>query len=249
MAFHCENQLDTAAVYDRMAAAYAARSANGPYSALYERPALQSLLPPLAGKHLLDVGCGAGPLLAWALDQGAGVTGIDICAGLIALARRALGPRAALHVHDAAQPLDFLADGSVDVVTAELSLHYLADWVGPLREFRRILSRDGIVVFSTHHPALDWRLADTLNYHATQIIVETWDFGGTTYQVRFYRRPLAAMFEAFAAAHFVVDRLCEPAPGDFVRANHPEMGARLAHRPWFLFFRLRQDTAAPGSVA
>jgi hypothetical protein len=57
------------------------------------------------------------------------------------------------------------------------------------------------------------------------------------------------MFDAFTAAQFIVDRLCEPAPGDFVRADHPEMGARLAHHPWFLFFRLRQDNAAAGSAA
>jgi hypothetical protein len=45
-------------------------------------------------------------------------------------------------------------------------LHYLADWVGPLTEFHRVLAPHGAVVFSTHHPAMDWQLHSPEDYFA-----------------------------------------------------------------------------------
>ena len=44
-----------------MAADYVAHVENNPYTALYEAPGLDALLPPVAGLRVLDAGCGGGP--------------------------------------------------------------------------------------------------------------------------------------------------------------------------------------------
>jgi predicted TPR repeat methyltransferase len=45
----------------------------------------------VAGRRILDAGCGSGPLFAALRDRGAIVTGIDKSAGMLELAWRRLG--------------------------------------------------------------------------------------------------------------------------------------------------------------
>lgn len=52
----------------------------------------------VAGRRILDAGCGSGPLSAALRDRGAVVTGIDASAGMLALARRRLGADVARRV-------------------------------------------------------------------------------------------------------------------------------------------------------
>ena len=230
--------------YDDRAAAYARKSDTSPYNALYDRPAVISLLPDVAGKHVFDAGCGGGPLSAWLLEQGAHVTGCDKSAGLIAYARERLGDGVTLHVHDLSKPLHFLADGGQDVVVASLVMHYLADWEAVLGEFHRVLKPDGLVVFSTHHPVVDWRLFERPDYFAQELLDDEWMVGGEPFNVQFYRRPLTAMFAAFRAAGFVVGELLEPRPVPEMAELYPDTYTKLTTQPWFICFRLRKNDTA-----
>ena len=87
--------------YDSFAEAYSAENENSLVNAYYERPAMLALAGEVAGRRILDAGCGSGPLSAALRDGGAVVTGIDASAGMLALARRRLGDDVALHVVDA----------------------------------------------------------------------------------------------------------------------------------------------------
>lgn len=46
--------------YENFAVHYAARRDTKAHNAYYEQPAMLSLLPPVAGKRILDAGCGPG---------------------------------------------------------------------------------------------------------------------------------------------------------------------------------------------
>lgn len=113
--------------YDSFAESYSALSETSLLNAYYERPAMLSLAGDVAGRRILDAGCGSGPLFAALRDRGALVTGLDSSARMVELARRRLGADAALHVADLGNPLPF-ADGAFDDVLASLVLHYLKDW-------------------------------------------------------------------------------------------------------------------------
>ena len=93
---------------------------------------------------------------------------------------------------------------------ASLVLHYVPDWEAVLVEFRRVLNSEGTVVFSVHHPAMDWQLHAPDDYFAVRQVTET---GKRIGAVRGHasRRPLTAMCQAIASAGFVIERLVEPA--------------------------------------
>jgi ubiquinone/menaquinone biosynthesis C-methylase UbiE len=223
-----------------MAEAYAKRNETNVYNAYYERPATISLLGDVQGKSVLDVGCGAGTLTTWLVEQGAQVMGFDVSAKLLAIAQRRLGERADLRVADLAQPLDFVATASQDIAVASLVLHYLADWDAPLRELHRVIIAGGFFVFSTHHPAMIWKLHTLSDYFQQILIEEAWNMGEFQQTVRFYHQSLTAMFAAFQRTGWVVDTLLEAKPipaGEAVSAQDYQY---LTTNPHFLHFRLKK---------
>src|SRR5215469_9026444 len=77
--------------YDSFAEAYAASNESNLINAYYERPAMLDLAGDVAGRRILDAGCGSGPLFAALRGRGAIVTGIDKSTGMLEQARRRLG--------------------------------------------------------------------------------------------------------------------------------------------------------------
>src|ERR1700761_5670697 len=140
-----------AEAYDSFAEAYSADSEASLQNGYYARPATLTLAGDVAGRRILDAGCGSGPILAALRERGATVTGLDSSAGMLELARRRLGPDADLQVADLSRPLPY-PDGAFDDVIAALVLHYLEDWKAPLAELRRVLKPGGRLIVAVDHP-------------------------------------------------------------------------------------------------
>ena len=81
----------TAAEYDGFAEAYSAQNDSGFFNAHYARPEMLRLAGDVSGRRVLDAGCGSGPLSAALLDRGAVVTGFDVSAAMVELARLEAG--------------------------------------------------------------------------------------------------------------------------------------------------------------
>lgn len=226
----------TGSSYDAIAGKYAQSVDTRPWNAYYERPAVLSLLPPLAGAKVLDAGCGSGWYAERLLERGALVTAFDFNREFVAITQARVGDRAKVLQGDLTRPLDFAADGEFDVVVCSLVLHYLQDWLPALREFQRVLKPDGVLVFSTHHPFNDWKLFNRDDYFAVELLEDEWDIG----KVRFYRRPLTVISHDLDAAGFWIERLLEPQPTEDFRRVNPEGYECLSKNPWFLVIRARK---------
>ena len=200
--------------YDSFAEAYAASNESNLINAYYERPAMLDLAGDVAGRRILDAGCGSDPLFAALRGRGAIVTGIDKSTGMLEQARRRLGGDADLQVAELGSPLPF-PDGTFDDVTASLVLHYLEDWGPALAELRRVLRPGGRLIASVDHPfaiTLMHREADReADYFATTNLTAEWTADGQTALLRFWHRPLHAMTDAFTAAGFRITTISEPA--------------------------------------
>jgi ubiquinone/menaquinone biosynthesis C-methylase UbiE len=226
--------------YDRMGDAYADDSDTDPVKVGYERPAMLAMSGDVRGKRVLDVGCAAGALSRALVARGANVVGLDLNETLIECARGRSSGEVQFHVADISQPMPFLESESFDLVTASLMLHYLDDWSTPLREFRRVLKQDGALLVSTHHPMQDVNISNPPTpYFEKRVLTDIWHKGGRDFEVRFHRRPLSAIVDALADAGFVIERMPEPRPDPAAFADEPELYARLAEGPFFLFIRAR----------
>ncbi|MGW7435341.1 class I SAM-dependent methyltransferase [Streptomyces sp. NPDC054849] len=233
--------------YDCFAEAYSAQNENNLVNAYYARPAILALAGDVAGRRILDAGCGSGPLTAALRDRGAVVTGIDVSAGMLALARRRLGDDVALHVVDLCDRLPF-DDGAFDDVVASLVLHYLEDWGPTLAEMRRVLRPGGRLMASVDHPFVAYAISDPVpDYFATTSYTFDWTFNGQSAPMRFWRRPLHAMIDAFTTAGFRLSVIGEPQPDPAARELFPDGFHDISTKPNFLFFVVEVPPSAGGS--
>ena len=149
-----QNIYDTAAFfagYSRLS-----RSVHG-LDGAPEWPAIQTMLPDLAGKHVVDLGCGFGWFARWARTQGAArVLGLDLSENMLARARadtdRAFGDDPAVTFVKA--DLDDLAlpAGSFDLAYSSLAFHYVEDFGRLARRIFDALAPAGRLVFTIEHP-------------------------------------------------------------------------------------------------
>ena len=233
--------------YDSFAEAYTVDNENSLANAYYERPAMLALAGDVAGRRILDAGCGSGPLSAALRDRGAVVTGIDASAEMLALARRRLGDDITLHVGDLRGRLPF-DDGAFDDVIASLVLHYLQDWGPTLAELRRVLRPGGRLIASVDHPFVAYTIqAPRPDYFASTSYSFDWTVNGQSVPMTFWRKPMHAMTDAFTTAGFRLAAIREPQPDPAARELFPNDFHRLSTEPCFLFFVVEVPPSATDS--
>ncbi|WP_018349854.1 class I SAM-dependent methyltransferase [Longispora albida] len=119
------------------------------------------LLGPVAGRRILEIGCGAASSARWLLSRGAEVIASDLSAGMLRHART-INVRTGLDVPLAfadAEALPF-ASGAFDIVfTAFGAVPFVADSGLVMREAARVLRPGGRWVFSVTHP-MRWIFPD-----------------------------------------------------------------------------------------
>jgi len=127
----------------------------------YTRPVLRKrfnkeyrfrVLGPLAGKALLDVGCGDGQNSVMLARMGARVTGIDVSPGAIEVARRRAEVNGvADRVRFLCAPVELAAlpDREFDIVWGEGILHHVLDDLDRvLTRLARCAKPEGVLIFS-----------------------------------------------------------------------------------------------------
>lgn len=119
------------------------------------------LLGPVAGRRILEVGCGAASCARWLKTQGAQVIATDLSAGMLRHAAAA-AQRSGIHVPLAfadAEALPF-ANETFDIAfTAFGAVPFVADSGLVMREVARVLRPGGRWVFSVTHP-MRWIFPD-----------------------------------------------------------------------------------------
>jgi len=186
-----------------------------------EWPVLRSLLPSVAGRRVVDLGCGFGWFARWAAGAGAAsVLGLDLSTNMLDRARAdtpGSGP-----VTYAQVDLDelVLERGAFDLAYSSLTLHYLADLPRFLGVVHDGLAPGGAFVFSAEHPIL------TAPSHPDFVDGPTgrvWPLDGYLDEgpfttdwlaegVRKQHRTIATYVNDLVAAGFTVDRLEEWSP-------------------------------------
>jgi SAM-dependent methyltransferase len=176
------------------------------------------LLGDVAGKRVLEVGCGAASAARWLATQGARVVALDLSAGMLRHARaeaEATGVRVPLLQADAMRlPI---ADNAVDLAfTAFGAVPFVDDSAAVMREVFRVLRPGGRWVFAVTHP-MRWIFLDDPgegglvaihSYFDRRPYVEYDEHGTATYVE--HHRTLGDRVRELVGAGFVLDDIIEP---------------------------------------
>lgn len=202
-----------------------ARSRDG-LAAAPEWPTLQSMLPPLTGKRVVDLGCGFGWFCRWAREAGAAeVLGLDVSANMLARARSTT-PDSAITYRQADLETLELPAGAFDLAYSSLTLHYLEKLATLFATVHRALVPGGAFVFSAEHPLYTEPGPDYLDEGPR---TTNWLADGVVKQ----HRTLATYLNLLIGAGFTVRRVEEWGPSRAEMAAHPEW--KIEHRrPSFL---------------
>jgi ubiquinone/menaquinone biosynthesis C-methylase UbiE len=212
-----------------------------------EWPVLQSMLPPLEGLRVLDLGCGFGAFARWVRQMGAAsVLGVDRSHNMLARARALTqNPSVTYCLAD----IEYLAlpEAAFDLVYSSLTFHYLANFEAVCRTIRRLLTPGGRLVFSVEHPLYtaprhpEWRtdpdgskVWPTNAYLLEGRRVTNW----ITPEVVKYHRSLASYVNSLLRHGFQLTHLEEWGPNPEQIAQHPEWADEV-HRPPFLLVAAR----------
>jgi SAM-dependent methyltransferase len=201
----------------------------------YERPNLISLLPSdLNNLKILDLGCGSGWYAEYLTNKGAHVTAIDNSPTMINLTKQRVQARCEVYLADLNNPLDFLENETFDIIIAPLVIHYIADWKVLFCELSKKLKSNGVFIFSTHNPYIEYQLFDLKNYFEKVKIVDEWENVG---KVEFYHHTLHELSEAINIADLVIERMLEPQPLIEMKTVDLKLYTKLTSSPWFLFVK------------
>lgn len=226
--------------YEEMAEYYFKYVDTKPFNAYYERPATLSLLPDVKGKKVLDAGCAAGWYTNWLLEKGASVIAIDFSPSMIEMTKKRVGNKAKIVRADLNKQLDFIEDNSQDIIVSSLVLHYIKEWKHLMNEFNRVLKKEGQLIFSVHHPFMDFTYFKRENYFLTELLNDEWQTNDRKVKVQFYRRPLNQIIAPVINTGFIIDKLLEPMPTEQFKINQPNTYDRLTKKPQFLFIRAKK---------
>ena len=219
-------------------------------NALFEMPALFSLLPDLTGKKVIALGCGFGEhCIQYIRDGAAKVVGIDISEKMLEVAK---SENSDPHVTYINLPMEDISEigETFDVAISSLALQYVEDFGALVKDVYEILNEDGLFVFSQENPintcfsgGSRWTkdengnklYANLANYSLEGERESKWFVDG----VKKYHRTFSTICNTLIEAGFTIERMIEPVPTPELLEKYPEQ-ADLYHKPDFLLVRARK---------
>lgn len=193
---------------------------------------VQTLLPELRGKKVVDLGCGYGWFCRYARDEGAAeVLGLDVSVKMLEKAREMTDGEGIIYRREDLERLQLPAQ-SVDLVYSSLALHYLQDIDTLFSTVYQALVPGGSLVFTAEHPVYTaplnqgW-LTDPTGHKSWPVNhyqqegerISNWFAEGVKKQ----HRKLATWLNALIASGFIIEKLDEWGPNAEQIAQNPAL--------------------------
>ncbi len=251
--------------WDRNAKAWTQLSRAGydTYRNYLNTPAFFALLPEVAGKKGLDIGCGEGYNTRLLVEHGAKVIGLDMSSVFVRQAKSFQSESSLIpeYLIGNAQELPF-EDASFDFVTGFMSFMDIPDTETLLNEVWRALKPGGFLQFSISHPCFDLPRRKNLRdpegrtyafelggyfQHGEGNVTE-WLFSAappeavenfSKFQTPNFNHPLSYWLNTLIQTGFVLEAFAEPMPDDQTVLEQPNIqDAQVI--AYFLIIRARK---------
>lgn len=193
---------------------------------------MERLFPDVAGKRVLDLGCGYGWHCMYAVQHGAeAVLGIDISEKMLAEAAKRNSHQCITYQNSGLESYEF-PENAWDLTVSNLALHYVADLAGIFRKIYRTLKPGGVFLMNIEHPVFtagvnqDWVCDESghpLYWPVDDYYVEgkrETNFLGC--QVEKYHHTLQTIITGLLAAGFTLETLEEARPSEEMLPYMPE---------------------------
>ncbi len=230
------------------------------YRELYTFPAFLSFMPSIAGKRVIDLGCGEGSNTRHFAKLGGSMTGIDLSTEMIKRAREREQKEPLGISYDVGSFSDLSAfgDGEFDYALSTMALMDGPDLLAALLATSRVLRPDGALCFSILHPcfitpAIKWMTDDAGahlglrvgRYFEREPFVEYWRFSrrekseahasSEPFAVPRFPRTLSDYINAVSEAGFRIMKIEEPRPSEEMAREHAWLNRWYQHAPLVLF--------------
>lgn len=193
---------------------------------------VQTLLPELRGKKVVDLGCGYGWFCRYARDEGAAeVLGLDVSVKMLEKAREMTDGEGIIYRREDLERLQ-LPTQSMDLVYSSLALHYLQDIDTLFSTVYQALVPGGSLVFTAEYPVYTaplnqgWLTDPTgqkswpvNHYQQEGERISNWFAEGVKKQ----HRKLATWLNALIASGFIIEKLDEWGPNAEQIAQNPAL--------------------------
>ncbi len=233
------------------AEAYAARCSKygDPCKEVLLTPTVVELLGPVAGKRILDAGCGEGFLSRLLAERGASVVAVDFSDEMLKFAReRTPSALDVAYAHADFAQLDMLPGESFDIVVSVTAIQDVPDYESAIAEAYRCLIPGGFSVLALMHPCfsseggwvkdadgrkLYWKVDNYFHEGPREVHV----CDGVEKDVVYFHRTLTSYIRATRRAGFIVDDFVEARPSPVLLEKDPTLAVdlRMCH---FLVLKL-----------
>lgn len=218
---------------------------------LFEIPALLSMIPPLKGKRILDLGCGFGEHCKLFVENGAQkVVGIDISTKMLEIAKRENSDPKIVYINMPIEDISQIKE-SFDVIISSLAFHYVEDFEGVVKNVYKLLNANGVFLFSQEHPLVTCHSGGnrwTRDEHGNKLHMNLANYGiegertaaWFVDNIKIYHRTFSTILNTLIRAGFSIEELNEPLPTGELLKEYPDY-SDLLHKPDFLLLKVRKQ--------
>jgi SAM-dependent methyltransferase len=223
----------------------------------FNNPMFLAFLPELAGRAVIDLGCGEGRNTREFARRGARLSGVDLSAKMIAaaIAAEAEEPLGISYVVASFSDLTTLPAGSFDLAVSTMALMDSPDFAGAAREAWRLLRPGGGFYFSVLHPCfitpqqkwlrdeageeIGFRVGE---YFSDDVHIDRWRFtsapeeDGDLFAIPRFPHRMETYINGLCAAGFRILKIQEPRPTEEMVAAYPRLARLRRHIPIFIYF-------------
>jgi 2-polyprenyl-3-methyl-5-hydroxy-6-metoxy-1,4-benzoquinol methylase len=196
-----------------------------------EEPVTRELLGDVRGLRVLDVGCGTGRHIAWLVEQGAEVVGIDASPEMLQRARTRLSGASGVTFRVGCSIDQVPRQGRFDLVLCALMLCHCSDLSAELAGMAKALQPGGRLVVSDLHPVWPESGHDYSEFD---------DRTGREVRIACFAHPLGDYRRIMEAEGLVIEQVREPRIDATIVARFPPL-AEFEGVPLALVLSARKD--------
>ncbi len=196
---------------------------------LLEKETVMKLVNAKKGEQILDAACGTGKYANEFFRYGASVTGIDFSKEMLEVAKQK-NPKINYQLADFQQKLMF-DDNIFDKINCAQALKHVKALKFTLKEFYRILKKEGRLIFSVSHPDMDWTDYEMKKDVSLDLTLES----------DIFHHRFCDYFEAFEQVGFKIDEIKQIRVSD--KIEHlltPESFKKVKGRYEIIVFKLKK---------